>query len=565
MASEVVQDNSGGDERPQISNSAAANVAEEVEELKLLQDAVYALPTHAVKDFFSLGACARCIFRLFGLCQKISSFPSLPTATMNAMLEKNVLGRDRDDNCSGSAERKDSGSQQLSSQTFVLEHAVCRICLGILDYVYHDEKEILVKKDSAYEFAKIVAESVKQEHPQIDSFSLEVSLPPVVMDNEQVVRSFMRKKYGSEHWFLQKTLTDCISIKDALKLSILDTLEKLLGTKSNLSTFRIRLTYETSEESRRKPDNEEIDGCKRRKTNMLYTADEKQASETSGSKNFAEHENKQYECTEGFAKDLEGHGSDYLKFQLEKESQPFGLVFLCYRCPIYIGGRYLKYSRNVSQTCWMIEDERMGEASVEEIIGGSILPLCQGDGYKFHAAGREDIDVRMLGTGRPFLVEVQNAHQVPSEELIKEMEMKINSQENKLVGVKNLKILDNKGWALMREGEAEKQKQYAALVWISRPFNDDDSKTLSSLQEMQILQKTPIRVLHRRSPLEREKVIHWMKVEKIAGSCQYFLLHLCTQDRLVHILRSLCMGILEEHTPVLVPYLGAEGRYCNLM
>ena len=57
MASEVVQDNSGGDERPQISNSAAANVAEEVEELKLLQDAVYALPTHAVKDFFSLGVC----------------------------------------------------------------------------------------------------------------------------------------------------------------------------------------------------------------------------------------------------------------------------------------------------------------------------------------------------------------------------------------------------------------------------------------------------------------------------------------------------------------------------
>lgn len=135
----------------------------------------------------------------------------------------------------------------------------------------------------------------------------------------------------------------------------------------------------------------------------------------------------------------------------------------------------------------------------------------------------------MLGSGRPFLVEVQNARQVPSEELIKEMEMKINSRENKLVGVKNLKILDNKGWALMREGEAEKQKQYAALVWISRQLNDDDLKTLSSLQEMQILQKTPIRVLHRRSPLGREKVIHWMKVEKIAESCQYFLLHLCTQ------------------------------------
>ncbi|GLT53036.1 hypothetical protein SLA2020_263330 [Shorea laevis] len=44
-----------------------------------------------------------------------------------------------------------------------------------------------------------------------------------------------------------------------------------------------------------------------------------------------------------------------------------------------------------------------------------------------------------------------------------------------------------------------------------------------------ILQRTPIRVLHRRSPLEREKIIHWMKIERIGGSSQYFLLHLCTQ------------------------------------
>lgn len=39
----------------------------------------------------------------------------------------------------------------------------------------------------------------------------------------------------------------------------------------------------------------------------------------------------------------------------------------------------------------------------------------------------------MLGSGRPFLVEVQNAHQVPSELLVKEIEEKINNMENKLV------------------------------------------------------------------------------------------------------------------------------------
>lgn len=84
--------------------------------------------------------------------------------------------------------------------------------------------------------------------------------------------------------------------------------------------------------------------------------------------------------------------------------------------------------------------------------------MFQGDNYKFHAAGREDIDVikfyfidclfelnecladlcnllqvRMLGSGRPFLLEIQNARQVPSELIVKEIESEINGLENKLV------------------------------------------------------------------------------------------------------------------------------------
>lgn len=39
----------------------------------------------------------------------------------------------------------------------------------------------------------------------------------------------------------------------------------------------------------------------------------------------------------------------------------------------------------------------------------------------------------MLGTGRPFLVEIQNARQVPSVELINQIQMKINNLENKFV------------------------------------------------------------------------------------------------------------------------------------
>ncbi|XP_078448203.1 pseudouridine synthase family protein [Wolffia australiana] len=196
---------------------------------------------------------------------------------------------------------------------------------------------------------------------------------------------------------------------------------------------------------------------------------------------------------------------------------------------VYIAGRYLKLSRKVSQTRWIIDDERMGVASVEEILANSILPVCNGDGYKFHAAGREDIDVRMLGSGRPFLVEVSNAASLPSSDDIREIIEKINNSENNLVNVKNLRVIGSEAWSLMREGEAEKQKQYAAVVWISRQLTEEDQQKINSMVNMEITQRTPIRVLHRRSPMERKRMIHWMTAERISGSSQYFLLHLCTQ------------------------------------
>jgi tRNA pseudouridine synthase 10 len=37
----------------------------------------------------------------------------------------------------------------------------------------------------------------------------------------------------------------------------------------------------------------------------------------------------------------------------------------------------------------------------------------------------------MLGSGRPFLIEVQNSRQLPSEQSLKEVEEKINKSEKK--------------------------------------------------------------------------------------------------------------------------------------
>lgn len=45
----------------------------------------------------------------------------------------------------------------------------------------------------------------------------------------------------------------------------------------------------------------------------------------------------------------------------------------------------------------------------EEDITGPVGQQFGSDEVRFHAEGREDMDVRMLGQGRPFVLEVRNA------------------------------------------------------------------------------------------------------------------------------------------------------------
>ena len=69
---------------------------------------------------------------------------------------------------------------------------------------------------------------------------------------------------------------------------------------------------------------------------------------------------------------------------------------------IFISGRYNKYSRQISQSVWIIGGTlKKTEKSVEEEVGVYFSKLFRGksDSFKFGAAGREDADVRMLGKG----------------------------------------------------------------------------------------------------------------------------------------------------------------------
>uniref|UniRef100_A0A453CNB1 tRNA pseudouridine(55) synthase n=1 Tax=Aegilops tauschii subsp. strangulata TaxID=200361 RepID=A0A453CNB1_AEGTS len=112
--------------------------------------------------------------------------------------------------------------------------------------------------------------------------------------------------------------------------------------------------------------------------------------------------------------------------------------------------------------------------------------------------------VRMLGSGRPFLIEVLNVRSIPSAIEIQQISDKINSSEKKHVRIRNLKLVDNEIWAMMREGEAEKQKQYAALIWTSSPLTDDDLQKISVINDMGNCTKYPHKGSSSKKPVGAE-------------------------------------------------------------
>lgn len=75
---------------------------------------------------------------------------------------------------------------------------------------------------------------------------------------------------------------------------------------------------------------------------------------------------------------------------------------------VFVAGRYNKFSRELSQSPWILNGKRISEGSVQEIIADVVAPYFKvpAGSMTFMSSGREDVDVRCLGRGRPFVLEI---------------------------------------------------------------------------------------------------------------------------------------------------------------
>ena len=191
--------------------------------------------------------------------------------------------------------------------------------------------------------------------------------------------------------------------------------------------------------------------------------------------------------------------------------------------PLYIEGKYNKYKRGIPQTKWPCtkckgrgceECNYTGKQypeSVEELISEHFLKLTKGREAKFHGAGREDIDVLMLGSGRPFVLEIKEP-KIRNIDLAS-IEEKINHINEGKTSYHNLHVCERRRKAEIKQSSPDTYKVYNALVKCDGEIDMDKLEQIKDLNEFH--QQTPQRVLRRRADKVRIKHVLDLSYEMI--------------------------------------------------
>ncbi|XP_038133929.1 putative tRNA pseudouridine synthase Pus10 [Cyprinodon tularosa] len=391
----------------------------------------------------------------------------------------------------------ESGSAALVSPKN-LDQRVCVVCLGILQDLCGPAQ------------AKKIAETVKAENYQFDTLVLSVSLPAQLCVREHSCWLHVKKEVREKGLVLDKD--DVIQVKEAFKWIIQGLVAKeLVGVAVvGKSPFEVGVEFihpETESDCHflAKSCSDCFKPTKNKQSVFTRMAVVKALEKISDAA-FLQH----YPCP-----------------PLEASSGCTPQDIQCLHVSVFIAGRYNKFCRSLPQTPWVIDGERRMESSVEELIAAPILSAFRADGFNFSSSGREDVDVRTLGNGRPFAMELLNPHRCRfSKAEMKQLQETINESSEK-VKVRDLQIVTREAMSRMKEGEEEKTKSYTALVWTQKAIEKEDIAFIDDIKDLTLDQKTPLRVLHRRALAIRQRVIHSMNARFVDP--HHFYLGLKTQ------------------------------------
>lgn len=197
---------------------------------------------------------------------------------------------------------------------------------------------------------------------------------------------------------------------------------------------------------------------------------------------------------------------------------------------VFVEGRYRKLTRDLPQTVFFCPEckghprrrqkcarcEGFGKLtrdSVQELIGWVVGAAFKTRKNKFHGAGREDVDVRMLGHGRPFVMELVNPKVLAVD--LAAVEAEINRRNAGRLEVLGLHWTEKGRVRALKE--TPHAKEYEALVAHEGPLSGEKTAGLIG-RRIEVVQQTPERVAHRRADKARVRWVEYRAFEPVVGA-----------------------------------------------
>jgi tRNA pseudouridine synthase 10 len=270
-------------------------------------------------------------------------------------------------------------------------------------------------------------------------------------------------------------------------------------------------------------------------------------------------------------KEMIGKDPDFKSPDITLSIDPFNRNAFVQSNPLFIRGRYKKLVRGIPQATWLCRKcmgagcpncnwtGKMYQYSVQDFVSKPFLEETLGVECKFHGAGREDVDARMLGSGRPFIIEIKE----PRKRLIDLMRVaeRVRDGSEGRVEVSDLKLSSREDLRRIKTMATTTEKTYKAIVEVEREISEDEIKKLiRDLTGTVIKQRTPLRVLHRRADKIRVKKVHELQINLISPKKMEAVIR--TQGGLY--VKELVSGDNDRTTPSFSEILGAKAECTEL-
>ena len=185
---------------------------------------------------------------------------------------------------------------------------------------------------------------------------------------------------------------------------------------------------------------------------------------------------------------------------------------------LFLYGRYRKLERGIPQTRWPCRACRGRDGGCESCNGTgqqypysiqSLVcePMVESSGAisdSFHGMGREDIDVRCLGEGRPFVAELKSPLRRTLD--LEKLMNSINKAAENQIEIHGLRLSNRAEVSRIKETKAE--KSYTIRFTSDHGLTDEEVTTrIQSLSGQVLEQQTPQRVAHRRADKVRNRKV----------------------------------------------------------